>query len=251
GVRKYRALISQSGTSAPTAVVLENSLGGTVAFTRIGTGQYRLTLTGAFPENRTLILPNSVRDANSADVAACYRVDDNTVALNTGTQGGAFADGMLSSRPVDVEILVYPTPRTTLLNEGYLYRALLTQSGITAPRSRTLDNSFPAGPVWSYDAPGDYFAPIEVLDDTDGVLIFSNSIIEATSLNQAGCYFNPGNLSVTINAGTLRAGDLTAGDFADAIFSTRPLDISVWDTPKTEGESAGILIYRAFIMQSG
>lgn len=44
----YTALLSQSGTEAPVAVELENTLGGTVVWTRSGIGTYVGTLTGAF-----------------------------------------------------------------------------------------------------------------------------------------------------------------------------------------------------------
>lgn len=52
----YTALISQSGTDAPTATVLENTLGGTVVWTYNDVGNYSGTLTGAFTTN-TLIFP--------------------------------------------------------------------------------------------------------------------------------------------------------------------------------------------------
>ncbi|MCA9747523.1 MAG: hypothetical protein KC414_00280, partial [Romboutsia sp.] len=51
----YRALVTQSGTSAPTAVVLENTLGGTPVWSYITPGTYRLTLSGAFTLNKTAI----------------------------------------------------------------------------------------------------------------------------------------------------------------------------------------------------
>jgi len=52
GYLKYVALLTQSGTSAPTATVLENTLGGTVVWSYLSVGQYVGTLTGAFVENK-------------------------------------------------------------------------------------------------------------------------------------------------------------------------------------------------------
>lgn len=49
GVKVYRAVLTQSGTDAPTATVLENTLGGTVVWTRDNPGRYVATLVGAFP----------------------------------------------------------------------------------------------------------------------------------------------------------------------------------------------------------
>jgi hypothetical protein len=51
----YTALLSQSGTNAPVATVLENTLGGTVVWTRVGAGDYFGTLAGAFVNG---IIPN-------------------------------------------------------------------------------------------------------------------------------------------------------------------------------------------------
>lgn len=48
GIKVYRALLTQSGTDAPTATVLENTLGGTLVWTRDGAGTYLGTLAGAF-----------------------------------------------------------------------------------------------------------------------------------------------------------------------------------------------------------
>ena len=42
----YTALLFQNGTDAPTATVLENTLGGTINWTRSGVGSYLGTLTG-------------------------------------------------------------------------------------------------------------------------------------------------------------------------------------------------------------
>lgn len=49
----YTALVMQSGTSAPVATVLENTLGGTVVWTRDSQGVYAATLAGAFTVGKT------------------------------------------------------------------------------------------------------------------------------------------------------------------------------------------------------
>ncbi len=51
-VKVYRALLTQSGGHAPTATVLENTLGGTVVWTYSNEGIYVGTLAGAFPEGK-------------------------------------------------------------------------------------------------------------------------------------------------------------------------------------------------------
>ena len=50
----YTALLTQTGTNAPVATVLENTLGGTVVWTRDSAGFYTGTLAGAFTVSKTI-----------------------------------------------------------------------------------------------------------------------------------------------------------------------------------------------------
>lgn len=54
--KRYVALLSQSGTDAPVATVLENTLGGTVVWTRNDVGDYTGTLAGAFTVGKTFVV---------------------------------------------------------------------------------------------------------------------------------------------------------------------------------------------------
>src|SRR3954470_16917753 len=49
----YRAVVTQTGTSDPVAVILENTLGTTPAWTRTGIGQYQCGAGDTFLENKT------------------------------------------------------------------------------------------------------------------------------------------------------------------------------------------------------
>jgi len=55
GYKVYTALITQTGTNPPTAIVLENTLGGTPVWGRSAAGNYELLLTGAFTPNKTTV----------------------------------------------------------------------------------------------------------------------------------------------------------------------------------------------------
>ena len=55
----YTALLTQTGTNDPVATVLENTLGGTVVWSRLGTGSFRATLAGAFTLNKTIFYSDS------------------------------------------------------------------------------------------------------------------------------------------------------------------------------------------------
>lgn len=58
----YTAFLSQSGSSAPVATVLENTLGGTPTWARSTTGTYYFLLNDAFPIGQTVIFLNIVGD---------------------------------------------------------------------------------------------------------------------------------------------------------------------------------------------
>lgn len=97
--KAYSALISQTGTSAPTAVVLENTLGGTPVFSYVGSGEYRLTLTGAFPQLKYFSpFPVSFYNSTPGDGVVTYywfRENDNSVLI-TCLEG----DSELNNAPI-------------------------------------------------------------------------------------------------------------------------------------------------------
>ena len=105
-VKTYRALVSQSGTAAPTATVLENSLGGTVVWARGSAGTYTGTLTGAFTSAKTFIMqPGETGTIAAIKNVIAVRTNANVITVTTGA-GGTLEDDVLSSFPI--EILVYP-----------------------------------------------------------------------------------------------------------------------------------------------
>ncbi len=55
-VKEWVGLLSQTGTNAPTAIVLKNTLGGTITWARALQGEYEGTLTGAFTAGKTTVL---------------------------------------------------------------------------------------------------------------------------------------------------------------------------------------------------
>ena len=73
----YTALLTQSGTDAPVATVLENTLGGVPVWSYISTGTYRMTLTSAFTADKTNIEKQVVVWSDSAVVN-----DDSYYTLN-------------------------------------------------------------------------------------------------------------------------------------------------------------------------
>ena len=94
----YVALVSQEGTSAPTAIILQNTLGGTPVWSRDSAGTYDLTLSSAFEGNVGVICSDQTNDGFNL-VGGKFYGDDNFLRF--------FADEAIGA-PSLVEIRVYP-----------------------------------------------------------------------------------------------------------------------------------------------
>lgn len=95
----YTALLTQEGTDAPIATVLENTLGGTVTWSYFNPSTYDATLTGGFPANKTwCIITLSTDDYLVAPRAG--RRDNDTCRF-------MYDEGIGAGVQVQVEIRVY------------------------------------------------------------------------------------------------------------------------------------------------
>lgn len=100
----YRALVTQSGTSDPAATVLENTLGGTVVWSRNDVGDYVGNLNGAFLANKIFFTLHHA--LYSAGVFAT-RFNDDYVRIIVRDSSGTFVE-YNSANPINIAILVYP-----------------------------------------------------------------------------------------------------------------------------------------------
>lgn len=98
----YTALLSQAGTSAPTAVVLENTLGGVPVWTRTGAGIYRCTLVGAFTDLKTIAFVTETSSANGTRLTN-YVAPPDMVIFSTID----FLDYVTEDWYISIEIRVY------------------------------------------------------------------------------------------------------------------------------------------------
>lgn len=110
----YSALLTQTGTDAPTATILENTLGGVPVWTRNTAGVYTATLAGVFTVDKTFISSATVyRGAEATGtVSPVANVNANEVVIRTHEIIASFgsqelADAVLNKTPV--EIRVYPS----------------------------------------------------------------------------------------------------------------------------------------------
>ena len=101
----YRALISQTSTNAPTVIVLENTLGNNIVWTRNGQGFYKGTLLNAFDENKTFYYINSKKYLE--DVTFSMELGNiNEVLIYSFNNAGTIGyDSYLFKTPI--EIIVY------------------------------------------------------------------------------------------------------------------------------------------------
>jgi len=111
----YRCTLKQTGTNAPVATVIENTLSGTPVWSRTFNGDYTLTLAGEFPdENKVVILtPTSAGTLSglSRDIyAASNYADVNAVYLQTAwidTSGSYTPSDDVMWQPSYFEVRVY------------------------------------------------------------------------------------------------------------------------------------------------
>lgn len=103
----YTALLTQSDTDAPTAIVSENTLGGAVVWTREGMGVFRATSANAFTANKTFVFPGTLNSTNTSGVYIQYDPTGipDFVELNLLDINAASTDQLGTAFPI--KILVY------------------------------------------------------------------------------------------------------------------------------------------------
>jgi hypothetical protein len=105
----YTALLTQSGTNAPVAIVLENTLGGDITWEYDGVGEYSISNLN-LPINKTILLTPSI-PANSCTVGSAIT---NLVSMSLHPSG-TFIDlcvgnsiggvnGKLNRHPIEIRV---------------------------------------------------------------------------------------------------------------------------------------------------
>lgn len=90
GCKTYTAVLSQASTSAPTAAVLRNTLGGTPSWTYTGVGVYTAELDDVFTANKTCIFA-TVGNATGL-VVQSYSITDSTMVVKIFNDAGVAAN---------------------------------------------------------------------------------------------------------------------------------------------------------------
>jgi hypothetical protein len=100
----YVALLTETGTAAPTAVIMQNSLGVVPTLARTSAGIYTVTATGKFTVGKTFCsIPVNGQDVSyTVDYTSVDVITISTKVLTTGV----LTDAILTNAAV--EIRVYP-----------------------------------------------------------------------------------------------------------------------------------------------
>ena len=103
--KSYVAIVNQSGTNPPVATVLENTLGGTVVWTRTGNNMYYATLAGAFPQNKTVWNSGSLYCiATGGLIGNVYQYLWSSVNSFVAYGLGGADDGQLTNAMIEIKV---------------------------------------------------------------------------------------------------------------------------------------------------
>ncbi len=101
----YTALVTQSGTNAPSFIVLQNTIGD-IEWSYLGVGSYRGTLSNAFPLGKSGMI-NGFGGDEAKGFLNYYFNDENTIDLVTSNPGQDLANNILNNSTL-IKIEVYP-----------------------------------------------------------------------------------------------------------------------------------------------
>lgn len=103
----YTALLTQSGTASPTVDILENTLGGTIVWTRSGIGSYTGTLSGMFPDTNKVfcIFSFGTTVSNYGDnINLFWQANSSNTIVLTTVRINSNSDEMLSKNPIEIRV---------------------------------------------------------------------------------------------------------------------------------------------------
>ena len=104
GYTVYTALITQAGTAAPVATVLQNTTGGTIVWTRTSTGRYVATISGTtYTADKTVVL---VTSGGNSDMILRPKITATTAIdwYNIDSSDNAVSDTIAETTTVEIRI---------------------------------------------------------------------------------------------------------------------------------------------------
>ena len=99
GYTSYTALLTQTGTAAPTATVLSNNLTATLTCALTNAGIYKLTAIAAtFTANKTIVFFNHGSGLTSDPLLQWTRTSDTVLTITTVNTNGLLTNGSFEVR---------------------------------------------------------------------------------------------------------------------------------------------------------
>lgn len=99
GYKTYTALLTQAGTAAPVATILQNTTSETFTWTRQSAGNYTITASSAlFIANKTMVFLNAGHGNQAALPIYWERTSDTTITLLS------FSDGEIEEGSFEIRI---------------------------------------------------------------------------------------------------------------------------------------------------
>ena len=99
----YTALLTQTGTNAPVATVLENTLGGDITFTYNSDGNFNMLSDGLFKNSKTWW---QITTRDNGYIPQIDQLDEDTLNLtfNTIIQGFSLVNCMFNPNPIEIRV---------------------------------------------------------------------------------------------------------------------------------------------------
>ena len=99
----YTINATQTGTAAPTATVLDNTLPqGTPVLARTGAGVYTITLAGAFTSGKTVLITGTCPTAGAT--VSAVRTSADVITVTTSNASNAAADVLLADTLIEIRV---------------------------------------------------------------------------------------------------------------------------------------------------
>jgi hypothetical protein len=101
----YTALISQEGTSAPTATVLENTVGA-VTFSYTDVGVYNVVSPELFTDGKTFVETKyTLIDTNDViGYASIAFVENSNVVITSRNSSSVLANDRIANHPIEIRV---------------------------------------------------------------------------------------------------------------------------------------------------
>ncbi|MBI4947439.1 MAG: hypothetical protein HY840_13685 [Bacteroidetes bacterium] len=104
--KKYVALLTQTGTNPPTAIVLENTIGN-IVWTYLSTGSYTATLANGFTGNVWAIIGTKGVEAGPPQPIAfanLYKYSNSEAVLRTYNQQNQINNDLLWKTAIEIRV---------------------------------------------------------------------------------------------------------------------------------------------------